>query len=163
MVKDMAKQRKYCEASIARVYSEHVFGTPVIPRPPPVELDTRCNDTRRSKQYEDTNARVSALLEIMVREEYTGAHVDVRLWRVRKKATIGGVEYTSGEDIRGVRKAGEHMSRCGSVITLVRGGRSLYAWVICFMSYDRIHVAHVEWLPISDYPNGSPVGRPLLD
>ena len=157
MVKDMSKQKQYCEASIARVYSEHGRGSQVILRPPPVELDTRCIETKRSKQYSDTDARVSALLQTIIREEYNGIDVDVELWRVHKRAQIGGVDFTSSEDIKGVRKGGEHMKRCGSVITLVRGGRSLYAWVICFMSYDRIHVAHVEWLPIPDYPTGSPV------
>ena len=51
----------------------------------------------------------------------------------------------------------DHMRRCSSVITLVRGGRSLYARVIRFMSYDRLHVAHVEWLSIPDFPTGSPM------
>ena len=49
------------------------------------------------------------------------------------------------------------MLRCGSVITLVSGGRSLYAWVIRFLSFDKIHLAHVRWLPIPTYPCGSPV------
>ena len=49
------------------------------------------------------------------------------------------------------------MLRCASVITLIRGGRSLYAWVKRFMHFDRLHVAHVSWLPLPDYPTGSPV------
>ena len=66
----------------------------------------------------------------------------------------------------GVKRLNEKMLRCGSVITLVRGCRSLYAWVIQFLSFDRIHVAHVRWLPEPEYPTGTPVlvrlnrGRP---
>ena len=43
------------------------------------------------------------------------------------------------------------------MITLVAGGRSLYAWVIRFLSFDKIHLAHVRWLPIPEYPCGTPV------
>ena len=34
---------------------------------------------------------------------------------------------------------------------------SLYVYVIQFLSFDRIHVAHVKWLPVPDYPTGTPV------
>ena len=59
------------------------------------------------------------------------------------------------------------MKRCGSVVTLVKGGRSLYAWVIQFLKFDRLHVAHVRWFPVPDYPTGTPIvvrlrtGNPL--
>ena len=57
----------------------------------------------------------------------------------------------------GLKSVNEKILRCGSVITLVRGVRSLYAWVIRFLSFDRIHVAHVKWLPEPEYPTGTPV------
>ena len=33
----------------------------------------------------------------------------------------------------------------------------MYVWVIRFLRYDRLHVAHVSWLPTPDYPTGSPM------
>ena len=63
----------------------------------------------------------------------------------------------------GVKKVSEKMLRCGSVITLVAGGRSLYAWVIKFMSFDAIHLAHVRWLPVPEYPYDTPVIVVLRD
>ena len=74
---------------------------------------------------------------------------------VHTHAKIGGVNFVSGEDINGV--GGGHMLRCSSVVTLVRGGRSLYAWVKHFLSFDHTHVAHVRWLPVPDFPTGSPM------
>ena len=140
----MAKQRKHCEASIARVYSEYLRATEPVYSPPPISLDTRCVDSHRSKMYVDTNAHVSGLLKRLTSREYNGAEVDVSLWTVHVRAKICGVEFTSGQPMTGVRKLNEKMNRCGSVVTLVRGGRSLYAWVIRFLSFDRIHVAHVR-------------------
>ena len=84
--------------------------------------------------------------------------LDTRLWVVHKRVKICGVTFTSGESIEGVkRSADDKMLRCGSVITLVAGRRSLYAWVIRFLSFDKIHLAHVRWLPIPEYPCGNPV------
>ena len=51
----------------------------------------------------------------------------------------------------------QKMKRCGAVVTLVSGGRSLYGRVIRFISYDRLHVAQIQWLPIPDYPTGTPL------
>ena len=73
-------------------------------------------------------------------------------------ASDGCVIFTAGEDIHGVkRNSNEKMLRCGSVITVVAGNRSLYAWVERFLSFDKIHLAHVKWIPVPDYPTGSPV------
>ena len=156
-VKDMVKQRQNCETSIARLYSEYFRGAARVHSPPPVSLDTCCVRTRYCKGYFDTNPRVSCLLRIMTSQEYNGAEVDVELWTVHKRAQIGGFGFTSGQPMTGVRRTGEKTNRCGSVITLVRGGRSLYAWVIRFLSFDRIHVDHVRWLPVPEYPTGSPL------
>ena len=157
----MAKQRKHCEASIARVYSEHVRGTPlpgVSSSLPPVSLETRCMHQKTiDKHYTDTDPLVSRCLKRMIRTEYSGARVSVCSWTIHKRAKIGGAEFVSGHPLSGVRRLNEKMNRCASVITLVRGGRSLYARVIRFMNFDRLHVAHVSWLPLPDYPTGTPV------
>jgi hypothetical protein len=93
----------------------------------------------------------------MVSDEYNGATLNVALWTIHKRAKIGGIKFTSDNPLGGVRRRNEKMNRCASVITLVRGGRSLYAWVIRFMHFDRLHVAHVSWLPVPDYPTRTPV------
>ena len=49
------------------------------------------------------------------------------------------------------------MRRCGSVVTLIRNGKSLYAWVRRFVNFGELHVAHVQWLPTPDYPLGTPL------
>ena len=165
-VKDMAKQRKHCEESIARVYSEYLRATKPVYSPPPISLDTCCIESKTSKPYVHTDTRVSCLLARLTSREYNGCEVDVGLWTVHKRAKICGVEFTSGQPTRGVRRLHEKMLRCGSVITLVRGDRSLYAWVIRFLSFDKIHVAHVRWLSEPEYPTRTPVfarlhtGRP---
>ena len=156
-IKDLAKQRHNCEASIARVYSEYHLGHDHVHTPPPISLDTRCVSTRFCKRYVDTNLHVSSLLRRMTRHEYNGLHIDVGLWTVHKRAVIGGVGFTSGQPMKGLRRAGEKMNRCSSVITLLRGGRSLYAWVVRFLSFDRIHAAHIRWLPEPEYPTGNPL------
>lgn len=149
----MSNQRKHCEPSIARVYSERVRGEEQICSPPPISLDTLCVSTRISKRYRDTDNVLSARL----RHIMTTPNLALNLWMIHKSAKIGGVEFTSGESIKGVKKSSEKMLRCGSVITLVTGGRSLYAWVIKFMSFHSIHLAHVRWLPVPEYPYGTPV------
>ena len=165
-VKDMSKQRKHCEASIARVYSEFLTATKPVHSPPPISLDTCCIVSKRRKTYVPTNVHVRALLQRLTSQEYHGAEVDVSLWTVHMRAKICGVEFTSGQPMTGVRRMNEKMNRCGSVVTLVRGGRSIYAWVIRFLSFDKIHVAHVRWLPEPEYPTGNPLlvrlhrGRP---
>ena len=153
----MAKQRKHCEASIARVYSEYLRGGNLVQSLPPISLDTCCLASQRSKPYVDTNADVTTLLRRWISQEYNGSEVDVRLWTEHTRAKICGVEFTSAQPMTGVRRSNEKMRRCGSVVTLVRGCRSLYAWVIRFLSFDRIHVAHVRWLPVPEYPTGTPV------
>ena len=164
VVKDMAKQRKHCESSIARVYSEHVRGTPLVSSLPPISLSTCCIHTKTNdKHYTDTDPVLSRCLSNMLEHEYSGARVNLSLWTIHKRAKIGGIKFTSGNSLRGVRRRNEKMKRCGSVITLVTGEgrrtrrRSLYARVIRFMHFDRLHVAHVEWLPTPDYPTGTPV------
>ena len=153
----MAKQRKHCEASIARVYSEYLRAYKPIHPPRPISLDTCCIVSKKSIPYDDTNFRVSTLLTRLTRREYNGHEVNVRLWTVHKRAQVCGVQFTSGQPMTGLKSVNEKMLRCGSVITLVRGVRSLYAWVIRFLSFDRIHVAHVKWLPEPEYPTGTPV------
>ena len=158
VVKDMVKQRRHCEASIARVYSEYVLGTANISCPQPVSLDTCCQKSRNDRNYNDRYPVVSVLLRQLVRDEYNGMDLDpTTVWKVHKVAKIGGVDFTSGQGLEGVRKGGDKMKRSGSVVTLVRGGRSLYAVVIQFLSFDRLHVTHVRWLPVPDYPTGTPI------
>ena len=153
----MSNNQKYCEPSIARVYAEHVRGAESISRPPPISLETRCISTYACKNYDDSDPLLSVRLSTEMRLQYQ-TDLDTRLWVVHKRAKICGVKFTSGESIEGVkRSADDKMLRCGSVITLVAGGRSLYAWVIKFLSFDKIHLAHVRWLPIPEYPCGNPV------
>ena len=116
--------------------------------PPPISLDTRCVDSKHTKPHDPTSDGddVSLFLARLTRQEYNGVEIDVRLWTVHKRAQVCGIEFTSGQPMTGVRRLKEKMLRCGSVVTLVRGYRSLYAWVIRFLSFDRIHVAHVRWL-----------------
>jgi len=164
----MSNQRKYCEPSIARVYAERVRGEEQIKCPPPISSDTHCVHTRASKCYQDTDPVLSTRLRAIIQSKY-GIDLQTDLWMVHKRARICGVEFTSGESIVGVKRACEKMLRCGSVITLVKGGRSLYAWVIKFMSFDSIHLAHVRWLPVPEYPYNTPVivklrhGGPMVD
>ena len=154
----MSNNRRYCEPSIARVYAEHVRGASNICRPPPVSLDTRCVHNQACKRYTDSDPLLSPQLMARMTREYRTDNLDVRLWVVHRSAKIGGVLFTAGESIEGVKRSSDDkMLRCGSVITLVSGGRSLYAWVIRFLSFDKIHLAHVRWLPIPIYPCGSPV------
>ena len=159
-VKDMAKQRKHCEASIARVYSERVLATPtpVVGSLPPFSLETGCTHTATTdKHYTDTDTLLSRSLKRMSRTEYSGARVDVCSWTIHKRAKIADIKFIAGMTLTGVKRRNEKMNRCASVITLVRGGRSLYARVLRFMNFDRLHVAHVAWLPVPDYPTGTPV------
>ena len=154
----MVTQRKHCETSIARVYSEHVWGTPLIRSLPPISLETCCIHTKaKVKSYTDTDPAVTRCLAKMVSDSYNGANVNVTLWTIHKRAQICGIKFTSDNPLSGVRRRNEKMNRCASVITLVRGGRSLYARVIRFLHFDRLHVAHVSWLPVPDYPTGTPV------
>ena len=70
-------------------------------------------------------------------------------------ASIGGKRFNAGERLRtGVR--------CGSVITLVRGDRSVYGLikklyrVVC--ACDRfIDLVVVTWFPLPDYPDRDPL------
>ena len=118
----MVKQRKHCEASIARVYSEHVRSTPLICSPPPISLETCCIQTKtKDKYYTDTDPVVSRCLREMVSDEYNGAQVNVCLWTIHKRAQVCGIKFTSDNPLSGVRRRNEKMKRCGSVITLVRG------------------------------------------
>ena len=70
-------------------------------------------------------------------------------------ASIGGKRFHAGERLRlGIR--------CGSVITMVRGGRSIYGLakrfyrVVC--ACDRfVDLVSVTWFPLPDYPDGHPL------
>ena len=74
-----------------------------------------------------------------------------------KHAKICGKGFTSGEPMTGVRRDGEKMFRCGSVFTMVRNGRSIYGWIRRFISSGTVDVAEVMWLPVPEYPIGTPV------
>ena len=70
-------------------------------------------------------------------------------------ARIGGRRFTAGERLR---VAG----RCGSVVTTVRGGRSVYGLVrnfyrvICVCN-RYVDVALVSWFPFPTYPDNDPL------
>ena len=160
----MSKQRKYCEASIARVYSEHVMGSINFRPPKPISLETCCTHLKSNRRHRDTVPGLSVCLCLrqIVRDEHDGTELNPTVWTIHKRAKICGVEFVSGVPMTGVRRYQEKMNRCASVITAVVRGRSLYAWVVQFLSFDKLHVAHVRWLPVPDYPTGSPVVVRLL-
>ena len=78
---------------------------------------------------------------------------------VYKRANICGVEFTAGQDVRGVGI----QRRCGSIITCVVQGQSVYGKVIKFFKYvcDRNNdlFAYVDWFRKTDYPMS---GTPLI-
>ena len=153
----MSTNKKYCEPSITRVYAERAKVRLGVSPPPPISLETRCKSTKSCTYYDDSDPLLTLELNRHVRLHYNTV-IDSRLWEVHKRAKICGVEFTAGESIRGVKRSGDDkMLRCGSIITLVSGGRSFYAWVIRFLSFDKIHLAHVRWLPIPEYPCDYPV------
>ena len=72
-----------------------------------------------------------------------------------------GVEYTAGEDI----VVGK---RCGSIVTSVVDGQSMYAKVVKFFSsaceQNTGMYAFVEWMGVPDYPMcGTPIVVRLRD
>ena len=157
VIKDMAKQRKHCEASIARVYTEFE-GRGQYPRPPPpVELDTCCVHAHTSKPYDDSVPELSAVLSAIFMSKYHRAQRDMRSWTQHRRCLIAGISFTANTSIRGVLNATRKMRRCSSVITMVSRGRSIYGWIGRLLSFDNIHVAHITWLPVPDYPMGFPV------
>ena len=159
----MSNNKKYCEPSIARVYAERAKVEVGVSPPPPISLETRCISTRSCKHYDDSDPLLTLELNRHVRLHYNTV-IDNSLWEVHKRAKICGVEFTAGQSIRGYKRSSDDkMLRCGSIITLVSGGRSLYVWVIRFLSFDKIHLAHVRWLPIPEYPCGYPVVVLLRD
>ena len=70
-------------------------------------------------------------------------------------AKIGGKRFTAGEPLRRGR-------RCGSVITAVVGGRSMYGVVKRFVRIFCVHLrvydfAVLSWLPAPVYPDADPL------
>ena len=150
----MSKHRGRCEASIARVYSEHAVGRDKIISPDPVSFETGVTD--RFKPHRVLNHDIHRLLiDIVTRECGTRPNVDQ--FRVYKRGKIGGKFFTSGEPLSGVRRVREKMFRCGSVFTMVCRGRSIYGRMKRFISCNHINMVEVEWLPIPEYPIGIPV------
>ena len=70
VVKNMSNQRKHCEPSIARVYSERVRGEEPIRCPPPISLETRCVYKRHSKPYRENDPVLSVRLRSITRSKY---------------------------------------------------------------------------------------------
>ena len=64
---------------------------------------------------------------------------------------VRDVLLVNGEPMDGARSVREKMFRCGSVCTMVRGGRSIYAWIRRFISYGLVHLTEVNWLPVPEY------------
>ena len=71
------------------------------------------------------------------------------------RALIGGKRFNSGERLR-------LGSRCGSVVTMVKDGRSVYGLakhfyrVVCQCDIT-IDFVVVTWFPFPDYPDGTPL------
>ena len=74
------------------------------------------------------------------------------------RADICGVEFTAGQDLSGNR-----WGRCGSVVTCVVRGQSIYGKVIKFFerlcdSDTNSLFAYIEWFHMPEYPmNGTPL------
>ena len=71
------------------------------------------------------------------------------------RAVIGGRRFTSGEPLRSG-------SRCGSVVTMVRGDRSIYGLVKQFVRVicgcmNRFDLGLITWFPNPIYPDGDPL------
>ena len=72
-----------------------------------------------------------------------------------KTAVIGGRRFNAGEHLRaGVR--------CGSIGTMLRGGRSVYGLMKRFFRVgcncdDFIDLVFVTWFPLPTYPDGDPL------
>lgn len=70
-------------------------------------------------------------------------------------AMIGGHRFTAGERLKPA-------VRCGSVVTMVKGGRSVYGLmkrlfrVVCECD-DVRHLAFVTWFPLPTYPDRDPL------
>ena len=149
VIKGMSKHRGRCEASIARVYCEHVAGRDAIVCPQPVSLETGVTGKGKSFVVQDASVAQS-LLRIIE------ADVCPPLLAY-KRAKICGKSFTASEPMSGVRRVSEKMLRCGSVFTMVRGGRSIYGWIRRFISYGLVNMAEVNWLPVPEYPLEMPV------
>ena len=73
------------------------------------------------------------------------------------KASICGVEFTADQDL-----AGDDYQTCGSVITCVINGQSMYGKVLKFFSHicrenDGLYT-YVQWMNKTDYPfEGTPL------
>ena len=74
------------------------------------------------------------------------------------KANICGVEFTAGQDL-----SGGGSGRCGSVVTCVVGGQSVYGKVVKFFSRvcdsdSNSLFAFIEWFRMPEYPmDGTPL------
>ena len=66
---------------------------------------------------------------------------------------ICGVEFTAGQDV-----GGGGLGRCGSIVTCVARGQSVYGKVVRFFSYiceqNNGMYAYIEWFRVPDYPMG---------
>ena len=149
VIKGMSKHRGRCEESIARVYSEYVAGRDTIVPPPPVSLETGV--TGKGKQYVVRDAVIKRALLRAIEADVCPPLLEYT------RAKIGGKSFTAGEPIHGVRRVRERMFRCGSVCTMVRGGRSIYGWIVRFISGGLVNMAEVNWLPVPEYPIEIPV------
>ena len=71
------------------------------------------------------------------------------------RAKIGGKRFNAGESLRlGVR--------CGSVVTMIRGGRSVYGLIKKFyrvmcVCHSFLDVVLITWFPFPNYPDGDPL------
>ena len=84
-----------------------------------------------------------------------GCRTENNVVHSHSKAIIGGKDFTAGESLISGR-------RCGSVVTMVKRGRSVYGLVKrfirvlcgCVRVYD---FAIVSWFPLPVYPDGDPL------
>jgi len=146
VIKGMSKHRGRCEASIARVYSEHAVGREPLVSPGSISEETGV--IGRSKWYTTHDPNIHRMIVDMVTREI-GVCQDPPRFREYKRVLIGGKQFTSNESLMGVRRVGEKMFRCGSVVTMTTGGRnhggsSIYGWVRRFITCGVVNMTEIK-------------------
>ena len=112
--------------------------------------------TGKSNEYRVRNYNIHELLVNVVTHE-SGVRPNLHQFRTYKRAKIGGRRFTANEPLSGVRRTTEKMFRCGSVFTMISKGRSIYGYIHRFVSCDQVDMVEVNWLPIPEYPMGTPI------
>ena len=113
--------------------------------------------TGRGKPVPKLSYRIKNMIQVYLQ---CGCRLDHSALLSHFTALIGGKRFNAGEKLRpGVR--------CGSVLTMVRGGRSVYGLVKQFLRVVCacncfVDFVVVTWFPFPDYPDGDPLTVRIL-